>query len=240
MSVTVMTAATVSNLTTLARVQAELGITPGDTDVEVVLLGMISRASSAIATECGRVFACETVYETLKGTNSQILPLTRRPVVAVTSVLEDSEAITDYSIEDADAGALYRAAGWRMGYGTAGYGGWDTAAYASGYILPGGASTQRYIVTYRAGFTLPDLIDPFIPLDPSDPPALPGVIEQACLETVKTWYAQSDGVVADANSVQVGSLRVQYSGAAVSDSAARLGLPSVVLGMLRQYRDVMR
>lgn len=239
MAVTILTAATVSNLTTLARVQLELGITPGDDDTEAVLLGMIARASQAIVRECGRPFAVETVYETLKGTNSQILGLSRAPIVAVTEVLEDSEAITDYSVEDAEAGALYRDAGWRLAFGASGYGGWDTAAYASGYILPGGQSTQRYIVTYRAGYTLPDLIDPFIPLGPTDPPALPGAVEQACLETVKTWWAQSDGVVADASSVRVGNLQVQYPGATVSDAGARLGLPPVVLGLLRQYRRAM-
>lgn len=240
MSVTVLVASTVSNLTTLAQVEQELGITFGaDDDVDNVLLGMIARASSAIEAECGRRFACETVYETLKGTNSQLLGLERAPLVTVTQVLEDSEIITDYSIEDAAAGALYRESGWRRAFGASGFGGgWGTEAYASGYILPGGQATQRYIVTYRAGYTLPDLIDPFVPLGPTDPTVLPGLIEQACLETVKTWWAQSDGVVADANAVTIGSMRVQYAGATVSDAAARLGLPSQVIGMLRQYRRV--
>lgn len=227
MSVTVTIPAPGTWLTTLDAVHRELGLTTADEDL--VLAGMIDRASSAIARECGRVWGVETVYETLKGTNSQILGLTRAPVIAVTEVLEDSLPITDYSVEDAEAGALYRQQGWRAAYGASGYGGWDTAAYASGYILPGGQATQRYIVTYQAGYALPDAATP----------TLPGAVEQACLETVKTWFAQSDGVVADASAVRVGSLQVQYPGATVSDAAARLGLPSVVLGLLRQYRRVM-
>lgn len=239
MSVTVTTASTVSNLTTLARLEAELGITYGADDAtDDALLGMIARASSAIEAECGRKFAVETVYETLKGSNSQLLGLTRAPIVSVTEVLEDSVAITDYSIGDANEGALYREGGWRRAFGVSGNGGWDSIAYSSGYILPGGAATERYIVTYRAGYTLPELIDPFVPLDPADPPALPGLVEQACLETVKTWWAQSDGVVADPNAVRIGSMQVQYGGAALSDAAARLGLPAQVIGMLRQYRRV--
>lgn len=227
MSVTVTIPAPGTWLTTLDAVHRELGLTTADEDL--VLAGMIDRASSAIARECGRVWGIETVYETLKGTNSQILGLSRAPIIAVTEVLEDSLPITDYSIEDAEAGALYREQGWRAQYGASGYGGWDTAAYASGYILPGGQAAQRYIVTYRAGYGLPN--------DASS--TLPGAVEQACLETVKTWFAQSDGVVADASAVRVGSLQVQYPGATVSDAAARLGLPSVVLGLLRQYRRVM-
>lgn len=224
-------------LTTLDHLKDELGITD-ETD-DTILVGMIDRASSAIARECGRMFGVETVYETLKGTNSQILGLERAPIVSVTSVLEDSEPITDWSIEDAEAGALYRQAGWRRGQGVYGTGGWGTEAYASGYILPGGYSEQRYIVTYRAGYTLPPFESDYVVSGTDDPPNLPGGVEQACLETVKTWYSQRDGVVADASAVQVGALRVQYGGNSLTESAARLGLPANVIGMLRQYRRVM-
>jgi hypothetical protein len=242
MAVTVIEQCASQNLTTLATIKSELGI--ADTTDDDVLLGMIDRASSAIARECGRVFGVETVYETLKGTNSQILGLTRAPIVSVTSVLEDSEPFTDYSVEDAEAGALYRVAGWRRGlgiFGNGGFGGggWDSIAYASGYILPGGQAEQRFIVTYRAGYVLPPFADPFVLPGPDDAQPLPGAIEQACLETIKTWYAQRDGVVADASAVRVGSLQVQYAGNSLSDQAARLGLPANVIGMLRQYRRIL-
>jgi hypothetical protein len=44
-----------------------------------------------------------------------------------------SEAITDFSVEDAEAGALYRECGWRMGRGVTGTGGLVLGGLASGY-----------------------------------------------------------------------------------------------------------
>ena len=155
MAVTVVTPASTTLLTTVGRVQAELGLTAGeDTDL---LAGMIERASSAIARECRRVFGRETVTETLDGSGSRLLALSRTPIVSVASVTEDGVALaaTEYAVEDAEAGALYRQDGWgRAG----GYRMWGTEAFSSGYILPGSASTLRYAVTYTGGYLLPPAV----------------------------------------------------------------------------------
>jgi len=215
MSVTVVTPAATTLLTVLDRVQAELGLAAG-TD-EDILHDLIDRASSAIARETGRVFGRETVTETLDGSGSRLLPLSRTPVVSVSAVTEDGTAITDYSVEDADAGALYRADGWGR---SGGLRMWGTEAFSSGYILPG-YQDRRYSVTYVAGYKLPA----------EDGANLPGAVEQACLDTVKAWYMARDadpGI----SSVGVGQLKVSYR----NESSTPPGsLPASALGLLRNY-----
>jgi hypothetical protein len=146
-------------LTTLQRVKDELGI--ADTSSDVVLGDMLARASSAIARECGRpFFGVGTFQEQLKGSGSQILGLTCVPILSVTQVLQDTAVIPPwaygtnegYVIEDAEAGALWRADGWGQSVNLLSWG-WE--AYGSRYILPGGTQTLRYTITYTAGYLLP-------------------------------------------------------------------------------------
>lgn len=216
MAVTVVTPAQETDLTTLLAVKAMLGLT--DADDDALLIGLIARASSAISVECRRVFGRETVTETLDGSGTRLLGLSRYPVVSVSAVTEDDVAITDYSIEDADAGALYRAVGWGR---TGGLRMWGTEAFASGYILPGIGASLRYGVTYVAGYKLPGEVGA----------NLPGAVEQACLETVKAWYLGRDADPGIA-SVQVGQLKVSYR----NESSEPPGsLPASALGLLRGY-----
>lgn len=218
MGVTVIAPATTTLLTTLARAKAELGMTDATSDT--ILTDMITRASSAIARETRRVFGRETVVETLDGSGSRLLGLARTPIVSITEVLEDSVVVptADYSVEDAEAGAVYRADGWGA---SGGYRMWGTEAFSSGYILPG-LSTLRYAVTYVAGYVLPSEASP----------TLPGSVEQACLETVKSWFGEMEGGDA-VSAVQIGQLRVSY---AASNSEQAAGLPSKALALLRNYR----
>lgn len=212
-------------LTTLARVKGELGITESDDDE--LLTDIIDRASSVIADETGRVFGVETVTETLDGTGSRLLALTRTPIIEVTAITEDDQDITDYSVEDRKAGALYRAVGWGR---SGGMRMWGTEAFASGYILPG-YTGARYSVTYRAGYVLPGEVNPYLMAGPADAQNLPGAIEQACLETVKAWYLERDadpGI----SSVAVGQLKVSYRNEASTPTGS---LPASALGRLRNY-----
>lgn len=226
MGVTVVEPASDYLLTTLARAKAELGIT--ETDDDDVLTDMIVRASSAIERECRRKFGVETVTETLDGTGSRLLGLSRYPIVEVTEVTEDGTALesTEYSIEDADAGALYRANGWGR---SGGLRMWGTEAYSSGYILPG-YQDQRYSVTYRAGYLLPGQVNPFIL--PGTPENLPGAVEQACLETVKAWFGAREGV-GDVSSLRIGQLQIEYRTS--TETPDRVALPAAALGYLRNY-----
>ena len=217
MSITIIEPATATLLTTLDRAKREIGAT-ADTD-DLILEDMIRRASSAISRETRRVFGVETVTETLNGSGTRLLGLSRTPIIEVTEVLEDGAEITDYLIEDDEAGALYRQVGWGR---SGGMRMWGTEAYASGYILPG-YQDLRYSVTYEAGYVLPEQANP----------TLPGAVEQACLETVKAWYLSRD-VDAALSSVQVGQLRVSYRDQS-GTSTAPGSLPLSALGLLRNY-----
>lgn len=93
--VTVTTAATSYDLTTLANVKAELDITDGTSDT--VLRRYITSASKAAAHYCNRVFAVETVSERFLpcrwNQRTATLQLDRFPLITVTSVTEDGELL---------------------------------------------------------------------------------------------------------------------------------------------------
>ena len=152
MGLDVTTAARSRRLTSVRRVQDTLGLAA---TVDADLFGgLIDAASAAIESYTHRSFARETYSETLPGFGDIRLMLARTPIVAVSSVLCDSAVVTDYSIDDAKAGFLYRRCGW-----------WWTAQRYAG--LTGGGSyldqgwpmvrqeEPRYTVAYTAGYLLP-------------------------------------------------------------------------------------
>lgn len=118
-SLTVTTAATSTDLTVLATVKQELGITNNTEDAK--LQTWIRQASQIAATYCKRVFAQETVRETFRAEragfypvceHAEFLSLSRIPVASITSVIADGSAVdaSDYEL-DADKGFLYRLSG---------------------------------------------------------------------------------------------------------------------------------
>lgn len=220
MGLTVTVPATAKKLTTVARAKTELGISDSSQDTLLALL--LDEASDAIAAHCHRVWGRETVLETLPGTGRRLLGLSRTPLLSITSLTEDGTALvqgTDYTIEDAASGALAREIGWWPSLA----GGWDSFAYTSGYILPG-AQRWRYAVTYQAGFVLPE----------ESNPTLPGGVERAALETIKSWYQARSGRDPALVVVSMGTERVQY---AAPGAATEIGaLPPVALSLLAPWR----
>lgn len=231
MAVTITVPPTATKLTTFERVATEFGIEHVDGATKLILTGMIADASSAIAFECGWPFGAATYVETLAGTDSHLLGLSRPPIVSVSEVLEDSNPITDYTIEwDYVTMALRRNHGWRKDHGLLAWG-WES--YASQYILHGDSARLRYQVTYIGGYTLPTHFPSATP-DPGDPPALPGAVERACIGAVRAWWfdRDRDNSIASArdNNVQV---------AFRSTPTQTRALPDEVIGLLRDYRRVL-
>lgn len=102
--ISITTPAQTTALTTLAHVKDELAITVSTFDS--LLTRYISEASDEILKFVDRVLAREQVTETLVGTGRTILMVGRRPLVALTSVSYDGDALdaADYQIGDKAAG----------------------------------------------------------------------------------------------------------------------------------------
>lgn len=136
---TTVTPATSFDLTLLATVKAELGITDRAEDEN--LTRWIRQASDTIAKFCNRVFVQETVRDTFRlKCREEGLLLTRFPVSSITSVVENDTTLTtatDYELtRDGDAGVLNR------------------LRFERDWTWPIG----KIVVTYVAGYaTLPDL-----------------------------------------------------------------------------------
>ena len=131
----ITTAATVTALTTLDRVKAELSLTGDDNVRDTLLRAKIREATSDINAR-----AWADPYETLTQTFwnvdcAEYLILRRRPNVSITSVTVDDVATTDYRL-DAETGQLYC-------LDSSGYPTFWTACksivvvYAAGYVMPG-------------------------------------------------------------------------------------------------------
>lgn len=127
------TAGYVYDLTTVAAVNTELGLTSSiANDAEVA--SQITACSRIIADLCGRVFALQTVTETFRigwREHCTALPLARFPVVGTVSLAaNDSPLIadTDYDV-DTEGGII-----WHIHHGH--FHGKVVATYTGGYDLP--------------------------------------------------------------------------------------------------------
>ncbi|MGE0425412.1 MAG: phage head-tail connector protein [Reyranellaceae bacterium] len=88
------------DLTVAETVKRELGVT--GTEHDAVLSDLIRQASRTAATSCNRVFAKETVRETLRPeVPFRRLVLDRHPVVCILSIVEDNGTLSaaDYELD---------------------------------------------------------------------------------------------------------------------------------------------
>lgn len=138
MPLTIVTPATTFNLTTVAAVRTQLGLT--DNSETENLARWISQASDTIAKFCNRIFAEETVAETFRLKRREFgLLLTRFPASAIVSVVENDTTLTtvsDYELaSDGSGGVLNRLRNdrdseWPIGK--------IVVTYTAGYALPNG------------------------------------------------------------------------------------------------------
>lgn len=108
--VTVVTPATSHDLTTLATVKVDFGIS--DTSQDVKIARWIKEASGEIARYCNRTFGLERVRETFyfpTGNFDGQIYLTRTPVQSIVSVIGNSETldVAAYAV-DGSSGAVRR------------------------------------------------------------------------------------------------------------------------------------
>jgi len=204
MAITVTVPAESRGLTTLSAVK-ETGVVGSSARFDAALEALILDASDAIEDYVQHVLAKQTYLETVNGSAHPVLMLTNTPIVAVTGIVCQSNAITDFEIRDAEQGTLYRQVGWLM----SAWAGWST-----GQEVIHGTGELIYAVTYEAGYLLPGEADR----------NLPGRIERACIETVVDWYrgGKRDSRV---KSKKVGDLAISYK-----DAASGGGAPPLPVG----------
>lgn len=205
----VITPAANKQLTTVDVVKSELGIS--DTSQDTLLAKLIDQASDAIVSFCGRPFAREDYRETVPGYGTNRLLLSRTPIVQISSVVADSEIITDYLLENAEAGILYRKRGWQWA---------PTLGWHITWQPVGGSENLNFTVDYTAGYVLPG--------DEGDTRTLPHDIERACIDTVKAWFhaRERDPAVTGEG---VGDYQASYA----------QGLPASVRQLLEPWRRVV-
>jgi hypothetical protein len=206
----VVTPATSSDLTVLANVKAELGITTGTEDANIET--WIDQASAACTAYCNRVFAQETVSENIRRLFlnryreqrwDDVIQLARYPVTAIGPVVEDTVTLvleTDYTV-DYTTGKLYR-------------------------LSSDGISIMRWTcnqltVPYTAGYALLG--------------SLPFNIERACITMVKLLRneATRDPTIKEENIP--GVLQTTYGFGVAGDDGA---LPPTVTALLDPFREV--
>jgi hypothetical protein len=144
--VTITDAPSSADLTTLANVKDDLGMTTVDATRDATLTRYITDQSVMLATLCNRVFGSQTISEKFRlyGEATSQLILTHRPITTLTSVTEDDDPVLDLvgtdkdvEIADSEAGLLRRLDGddgvctWS--------GGVVTVVYVAGYALPASA-----------------------------------------------------------------------------------------------------
>src|SRR4030042_1762739 len=102
-------------LTTLATVKGELGLDEEDTSKDAILERLINVVSESIERKCGRHFEyTEEIEELVAGQGGPRIMLSRTPVVDVDPVSIDGAGLdpTEYVLESAETGMLYRSACW--------------------------------------------------------------------------------------------------------------------------------
>lgn len=211
MGISITAAADYTDLTTLSAVKDALGVSDGTRDATIRRL--IAAASRAIESYTQHSYARQSYDETLQGEDHPILILTQTPIRAVTEVLADGSAVTDYAIHDADAGLLYREAGWATGA-------WVGWAIEPDYIP--GTGQMLYVISYEAGY--------YCPGHPDN--ELPTHIEEACISTVKAWYEHIERE-SGTESMEIGDFKISYGVERFSETAtSEFGLPAMARSML--------
>lgn len=208
-------------LTTVATMLDELGLsgTSYDTRLERYILQL----SEAAAKYCDRPFRKESRALTMRGTNTTRLVLPVRPITSITSIVVAGTTLDadDYEIEDAEAGIIFNEGGWpRADYGVP----WSIARDPMG-----GTAKAEVVVTYTAGYVLPN--------DSSGTRNLPYDIEQAIIMGVVSAFRQR-GQDRNVASKATGDASISYRLPNTIVGVESLGtLPTEALRLLDAYKQ---
>lgn len=215
MSITFASTESVDNrLTTVRNVTQTLDISStGNIDY---INRLIKAASFSIENYTEREFQYRTLTETLQAQNQRSLLLTRRPLRSVTQIKLDGSTIstTTYEIDNKEASILFRTSGV-----------WTSTLLARSFIerMSYGVGLRDWSVQYVAGYILPNST-----AYPGSTAALPDNIEEACVQTVKSWFLDRKNNPA-LKSEKIGD-------ASETHFDTNFGLPPISISLLKRYR----
>lgn len=217
MSITVLEPALSFDLTVKEVVQAQLELSVGTDDS--IINRLISAASSFIVEYTQRQFAREKWQELLPAYDTNWLQLNLTPIETISSVAVNGAVITDFIIEDAKAGLLFREKGWL-----------SSLSFHRGITRHqlANSSLPRYKVEYFGGYVLSSH---------SGTANLPAVIEQAAVDLVAGWYRKiKDGLSDNVKQVKIGDYTISFD----SDTGKEaLGVSASILMKLRPWRRIV-
>jgi hypothetical protein len=204
---------------TLADLKADLNITGSGEDQ--TLQRRILAASALIEAHCSRAFRRETRTEKVAGQGWPTVALRLSPILTLTSVEIDGQAIDSnaYQVTDAERGLVFRRDGWEWTAGVA-----PLAAPAQ----VAGTEEPAFEFTYTGGYILPnDTVQ-------TPAPFLPEPVIEACLLLAANLHSNRgrDGAVV---AEQVGDASVQYAVDSIEERRAGV-LPRNVVQLLKPYR----
>ena len=204
MSVTVLIPANTYRLTTLQAVMAEITLA----DQILFAESLIDQASAAVARECDTIFAQQAYRELHEGIyRTRHLFLRYAPIVSVSSVSHGSTVVTDYRVESAEGGMLYRRDGWGL---------WPSAE-------------EDWTIDYIAGYVLPEQLTPPASSGPTLRIHAPD-IERATIETTKIWFHERM-VGARIESRSLGDQRIDYG-----VQSRHTGIPVLAKDLLKNWK----
>lgn len=244
MNVVIATAADSKLWTTAAFIMDELELADSDID-EDRIARMLQRATDRCLTfiHWGDI-AFQRYTERFRGADDTIAQLSRTPVVKVESVEKRSTddviaavagaAITDFVLDDAEAGHLYRRATWsRAARGASQLG----ISLSETFDPMSGADEPNYEVDYWAGYKMPNQTSPAdtgggLPIAPT---VLPSDFEESALDIVRErWLARKRS--GDVEVKDVENTRLEYHSARDRMEGERAGLTATAFYNLKPHQ----
>ena len=152
MGLTVLTAAPVTALVEVATCRSRLGLTSSS---DALLTELVDEMTSAIVSRIGRDVVRQRYRETLPETGRQRLLLRRRAVDpdSVTVTINGTALTsTEFSVEDAAQGVLFREAGWGAESAYVGQDAEETigVTYKAGRLVPESSTRAGVVTTWAA------------------------------------------------------------------------------------------
>ena len=154
--VSILAQAQATDLTLLATVKRELGLTVSADDP--FLSDLITQASSAIADYCRRTFGRQQISEGIISMGKETIMVSQPPIVALgiityrgDAVPSDDPGFPTYFVSDVNAGLIYNRFGW---ISTAVMG-WPSIFSVELSYMPEQPNPTLYAVPYTGGWLMP-------------------------------------------------------------------------------------